>query len=936
MEPCAAESSQYSTEMTRPYLQQNFDAVVMLTWSDWHREPRSNRYHYATRFARELPVIFVQPDRSEGGPIAEKVPGHNITILHVSSQYGAEQTRSLTKELQALGVRRPLLWIYNVYFEHFIRRTDARFRIYHGTEDYLGPNEGVMRIGPEVQEALKRVLQDVDLLVCVSEGVAESYRRYGRYAGKSITLRNGCDFNFWHATGARDYILPENGAKVAFFQGGINSRLDYDLLQYAVESLPDWEFWFCGKSEDAPAEWESLKTRSNVRDFGILSPDLIAALAQQSLVGIIPFKQDSLMRRSLPLKAYEYVACGLPVVTIPIDELASQPELFEVAETPEDFVAGIKRSADLRCAPDAVSKRLSVAELHSYDNRFDQMVESLQSAMCEKAQSGSRANILILYDDRSTHVRTIEEHLLSFQRYSRHNVFYMPATGNLPIIDDGTSRLDFSAFDAVLVHYSVRLSIEEHLSKGVIQSLSDYYGPKLLFIQDEYDNTERARRFIERLGVDAVFTNVPLASLDSVYPRNRFPGVDFIPTLTGYVPEDSSLDAFAVPFEERKVLIGYRGRKLPYQYGDLGFEKHQIGVQVKRLAEEQGLPVDIEVDDSRRIYGDDWYRFLGSCRATLGTESGSNVFDFEGTLARLASMYSHLDYADFRTRFLQEHEGRVHMNQISPKIFEAIRLRTALVLFEGEYSGVVEPDVHFIPLKKDYSNIEEVFAKLQDFEYLRELTSRAYRDVIASGRYSYKTFMASVDEYLSARLNGRTRARVMTTPMLAMLGSAGHFDVVDCQSTANFLISDGLLGRDLTRETYYQYVKDLANTRRSEELERRAREMENHACHLQNTVNALVSEREHLSVELSQVKQMQADTQQELVAASDSLTRLDRSYTSLKEELARVDATYIPPSFRNIAILIARRLWWILPSKVRAGVLGRMAGRVTKSVSGRP
>ena len=60
--------------------------------------------------------------------------------------------------------------------------------------------------------------------------------------------------------------------------------------------------------------------------------------------------------------------------------------------------------------------------------------------------------------------------------------------------------------------------------------------------------------------------------------------------------------------------------------------KYRIGVDVKALAQERGLPVDIEVDDTKRIYGTDWYRFLGSARATLGTESGSNVFDFDGNV----------------------------------------------------------------------------------------------------------------------------------------------------------------------------------------------------------------------------------------------------------------------------------------------------------------
>ncbi|MFX6040791.1 hypothetical protein ABTE96_22725, partial [Acinetobacter baumannii] len=74
----------------------------------------------------------------------------------------------------------------------------------------------------------------------------------------------------------------------------------------------------------------------------------------------------------------------------------------------------------------------------------------------------------------------------------------------------------------------------------------------------------------------------------------------------------------ATPLRERGVLIGYRGRQLPHHYGLLGHEKFIIGERVRMEAQKRGLRVDVESDESKRIYGS-WYRFLGSCRATLGT-----------------------------------------------------------------------------------------------------------------------------------------------------------------------------------------------------------------------------------------------------------------------------------------------------------------------------
>jgi hypothetical protein len=88
------------------------------------------------------------------------------------------------------------------------------------------------------------------------------------------------------------------------------------------------------------------------------------------------------------------------------------------------------------------------------------------------------------------------------------------------------------------------------------------------------------------------------------------------------------------------------------------------------------------------------------------------------------------------------------MNQISPRVFEAIASRTILVLFEGEYSGVIRPDEHFIALKKDGSNLADVIQSLQNNEYIDAMADRAWTDVIESGKYSYKSFVSMVDKEL--------------------------------------------------------------------------------------------------------------------------------------------------------------------------------------------
>src|SRR5262249_42565568 len=124
-----------------------------------------------------------------------------------------------------------------------------------------------------------------------------------------------------------------------------------------------------------------------------------------------------------------------------------------------------------------------------------------------------------------------------------------------------------------------------------------------------------------------------------------------------------------------------------------------------------------------------------------------------------------MSYEEIHARHLRDRDGAIAMNQISPKIFEAIACRTALVLFEGEYSGVLEAGRHYLPLRKAFSNVDEVLAKLHDDDLLEAMTERAYADVIGSGRYSYQAFLDVVDRALEENWQGTATARPLWLPL---------------------------------------------------------------------------------------------------------------------------------------------------------------------------
>lgn len=739
-----------------------FDAVIMLTWSDWKTEPRSNRYHYASRFARHVPVLFVQPWGAPGsGMRAEPSDIKNLTLLHGPSLYDHAAIADFHAYLRAHGIMRPLLWIYDsLHYQPLLESFPKAFRVYHATEDYFTPSISWNDTHNTIRQSIEQLLPTVDLLVAVSQGVHDVYRQAG-YAGPAVVAENGCDADFFMAL--RPEMPPSPPAKpIAIFQGGINARLDYPLLLSVCRALPEWEFQFYGRAIESDG-WKALQALANVRYFGAQEPELFGRAMHAATVGLIPYIQDQWIRNSLPLKAYEYLACDLPVVSVPIDALAKEPDLFTFASTAEAFATALQNAAASRHDAARIAQRRMQALANSYDARFEAVLSTVNAAMHAPTKANTSLHVAMLYDATgSMHVSTIREHLEAFERYSHHRLHYIPADRGFwqCTAEELQASVNLHAFDAVIMHYSVRLSICEHLQPGFAEALADYRGVKILFIQDEYEGTETARQWMEQIGFDIVYTCVPSESLPIVYPQQRFPHTRFLPTLTGYVPESTHLEAYALPMHARQLHLGYRGRALPAIYGQLGQEKYEIGVRMKALAAQQGIPADIEVTAEHRIYGDTWYRFLGSCRATLGTESGANIFDFDGSIQRALTAYQkrhpHADFSELHRAVLAPHDGKIRMNQISPKIFEAIRLRTALVLFEGSYSGVIRPHEHYLPLAKDFSNAEEILAALDDLASLEAMTERAYRDVIASGNYSYERFVKGVDAELACGVRHST------------------------------------------------------------------------------------------------------------------------------------------------------------------------------------
>jgi hypothetical protein len=366
------------------------------------------------------------------------------------------------------------------------------------------------------------------------------------------------------------------------------------------------------------------------------------------------------------------------------------------------------------------------------------------------------AILLVYHRPVKENAPTIMEYVNAFPRHSRYPVVSVNTEFGFP------SFLQDYRFDGILLHYSLFALWPYQLNKRFLAYLaSSPRSYKLAIFQDEYRYCQPRFQFINQYGIRCIYTCIAPEYYPDFY--NKYTRAGRIESvLTGYVSEEliRAAATFFKPDVQRRIDIGYRAQPLPFYMGRGAQEKTEIAAGFLARARKPGLLLDVKTGEQDRIYGDGWYEFLSDCRGVLGVESGVSFCDIEDrvrpAVEALLAQYPDLGFDQVYERVLKPWEGNLPIRTISPRHFEAAALRVCQILFEGEYAGIMQPMVHYIPLKKDFSNFDDVIRLFRDPQRRGQITENAYRDLIASGRYSYRTLVERTDRILEE--NGLTGA----------------------------------------------------------------------------------------------------------------------------------------------------------------------------------
>ena len=311
----------------------------------------------------------------------------------------------------------------------------------------------------------------------------------------------------------------------------------------------------------------------------------------------------------------------------------------------------------------------------------------------------------------------------------------------------------------MILHYtflSVRWGKERYKEwSKAIRRLKKIGGHKVAIPQDEYAETDVLCSLLRECGVRTVFTCFSKENYDKVSPPEKVPLDHRVTVLPGYIDEIAArrVQSFCVKGKQRPIDIGYRARKLPYWLGRPGQLKHEMGQVVLEKTKGSGLKVDISTGDRDVFWGNDWYRFLCRCRAVLGCEGGASLMNPTGEIRSRVEEYVRRNpdasFEEVEKSCFPGQDYNIRLFTLSPRHFECAITKTYQVLLEGNYGGIFLPGVHYIELKKDYRNINQVIELLRDEKYCLQIAENAFRDIVQSGKYTYRIFTNQVVTHIS-------------------------------------------------------------------------------------------------------------------------------------------------------------------------------------------
>jgi GT2 family glycosyltransferase/glycosyltransferase involved in cell wall biosynthesis len=360
---------------------------AIIDWEFRYQRPQQMMSQFAEHGHR---VFYISPSRfsSSGSPadfsvrpIKENVYEVQVVAARTPDIYGEvigganadTMLESLAELRRTYDISPAVVYVMIASWSEVAREAAARWR-WPLVYDCMDEWENFQGIKPALIEAETGLVRACDLLVVSAGRLEEKWRSYGK---PTVLARNGVDYAFYSTRCRPNALLADAAHPIVGYFGAIAEWFDIDLLAQVARQRPQYTFVLLGGVFGVDVS--GLKALPNVMLLGQQPYATMPQYLYHFDVCIIPFKVNAITEATDPVKLYEYLSVGKPVVSVRLPEVEPYGEHVYLANDPHDFVAKLDRAVaeDDR---ELAARRREFASQHTWTDRYLRIRSGLRDA----------------------------------------------------------------------------------------------------------------------------------------------------------------------------------------------------------------------------------------------------------------------------------------------------------------------------------------------------------------------------------------------------------------------------------------------------------------------------------------------------------------------------------------------------------------------------
>ena len=376
--------------------------IVCVGYSDWDGELLTNEQHLLTRLARHNRILYVESlgvrrpqvatrdlTRMARRVVRSARPLRSADGVHVLSPlvvplhdrgWARDVNARLLPRLARAAVRRLalrdiVLWAFMPQAEMLLDAVAPAQVLYYVDDDHAA-KKGID--ADSFRAAERRFVARADVVLASAPALLERMRAQHGNVHYAPNVADTALFAGALEPGPVDAALAALPRPRIVFTGAIvANKLDLALIEELAARQPGWTFAFVGPvgPGDPHTDVAALRRRDNVHLLGHRPYARLPEVLRGADVALLPYRTDGEMRSVFPMKTYEYLAAGVPVVSTPLPALAGVEAVTKGAGAAE--MAARIAEALAGDTPEARAARSAAARAFSWEARLAQLGDVL-------------------------------------------------------------------------------------------------------------------------------------------------------------------------------------------------------------------------------------------------------------------------------------------------------------------------------------------------------------------------------------------------------------------------------------------------------------------------------------------------------------------------------------------------------------------------------